>query len=66
MARNKLWKKLFLFGMLELGAVCGVPIRPDDIERISRLMNGTAVVEVLQRTDDGDADPPGASSKLPP
>lgn len=60
MARNKLWRKLFLFGMLELGAVCGVPIRPDDIERISRLMNGTAVVEVLRRTDDGDTDPPGA------
>ena len=66
MARKKLWAKLFLFGMLELGAMCGVPIRPDEIERISRLMNSTAVVEVLRRTDDGDTDPPAASSKLPP
>jgi hypothetical protein len=65
MAGKNLWRKLFLFGLLELGAVCGVPLRPDDIERLSRLMNGTVVVEVAGRTDDGDGQPPAGSAKLP-
>jgi len=66
MARRNLWRKLLLFGLLELGAVCGVPIRPDEIERLSRSMNGTVVVDVAGRTDDGDGKPPASSAKLPP
>ncbi|HEV8631617.1 MAG TPA: hypothetical protein VGV61_14965 [Thermoanaerobaculia bacterium] len=54
MARKNALAKIFLYGMLELGALAGVPIRPDDIEALARQMNGTQVVELRKRDDDGD------------
>ena len=44
--------------MLEVGALAGAPIRPDDIENLTRLMHSTQVVQVVRREDDGDGDPP--------
>ncbi|HEV7668913.1 MAG TPA: hypothetical protein VGS22_10335 [Thermoanaerobaculia bacterium] len=62
MARQKrnLLAKIFLFAMLEVGALAGAPIRPDDddIENLTRLMHGTQVVQVVRRENDGDGDPP--------
>ncbi|HXU30006.1 MAG TPA: hypothetical protein VN851_05460 [Thermoanaerobaculia bacterium] len=44
--------------MLEVGALAGAPIRPEDIENLTRVMNATQVVQVARRDDDGDGDPP--------
>ncbi len=60
MARKKrnLLAKFFLYAMLEVGALAGAPIRPDDIENLTRAMSGTQVVQVARRENDGDGDPP--------
>jgi len=60
MARKKrnLCAKIFLSAMLEVGALAGAPIRPEDIENLTRVMNATQVVQVARRDDDGDGDPP--------
>ncbi|HXU45709.1 MAG TPA: hypothetical protein VN783_09290 [Thermoanaerobaculia bacterium] len=57
MAWKKLLAKIFLYGMLEIAALSGAPVRPDEIEALSRLMTATQVAEVLRQTD-GDGDPP--------
>jgi hypothetical protein len=45
-----------LYGTLELGALAGVPTRPDQLEEITRLLNGTRIEWV--RESDRDGDPP--------
>ncbi|MGN6185676.1 MAG: hypothetical protein ACTHQM_18710 [Thermoanaerobaculia bacterium] len=50
--RKKLGK-LFLFAFLEVGALAGVPITPEQIEELLNLMNRTKVVHVL-KTEDGN------------
>ena len=55
MARRRNWlAKIFLYVVLEVGALSGVPMRPEQIEALMRSMNGTQVVEVLRRESDGD------------
>jgi len=54
--------KILMFLVLETGALAGVPMRPDQIEELTRIMNRTAVVDV-QRQDDGDDDPPSARER---
>jgi hypothetical protein len=44
---------------LELGALLGVPIRLDQVEAMTRLLQRTAVVQVEGRADGGDPPPPG-------
>lgn len=58
MARRGRLAKILVFLMLEAGALVGVPMRPDQIEDLTRLMNGTKLEQVVRRADDGDADPP--------
>lgn len=54
MARKKrLLSKLLIYAMLEAGAIMGVPMRPDQIEEMTRLMND-AVIEEVVREDSGD------------
>lgn len=45
--------KLFIFAFLELGALAGAPITPEQIEELLNLMNRTKVVHVL-KTENGD------------
>lgn len=59
MAQRHWLAKILMFLVLETGALVGVPMRPDQIEELTRIMNQTAVVSV-QREDDGDGDPPSA------
>lgn len=54
MAQRRWLAKMLMFLALEVGALVGVPLRPDDIEQISRLMHRTVAVEVLERDDEGD------------
>jgi hypothetical protein len=53
--------KALVFGVLEVGALCGVPIRPDEIEKI---MNVNARIEqvVVLRNEQGDGNDP----EIPP
>lgn len=46
--------RLLLCAVLELGAVCGVPMSPDEIEELMR-MNEPKVVCVMR---EADGDPP--------
>jgi hypothetical protein len=52
-SKNKRWlAKAILYVILELGALSGVPVRPDEIETI---MNQSRASEMLVvRSDDGD------------
>jgi len=49
--------KGFVYLVLEWGALCGVPIRPDEIERLMTVNQPAAVY--AERTDDGDGDGAG-------
>ncbi|MEA2336262.1 MAG: hypothetical protein QOE82_269 [Thermoanaerobaculia bacterium] len=57
MSLKKCLGKVLLLSVLEIGAVCGVPIRPDEIERIMKMSSEPAVTHVV-RNDEGDGDPP--------
>ena len=52
--RRRWLAKLMLFAVLEVGALAGVPIRPDQIEELARLMNQTVATTVKRREADGD------------
>jgi len=58
MAQRHWLAKILMFLVLETGALVGVPMRPDQIEELTRILNQTAVVNVQRREDDGDGEPP--------
>jgi len=49
--------KVLLLSFLEFGALCGVPIRPDEIEKIMK-MSSEPVATYVIRNNDGDGEPP--------
>jgi len=64
--RRSRWRSLFLCIVLEVGLMAGVPMRPDEIARLMRLMAGPRVE--LSRPDEadrGDDDRTGTSPRLP-
>jgi hypothetical protein len=61
MARKRRIATVFTYLMLEVGALLGAPIRPDDIETITRLLNQTQVTELAER--DAGGDPPDSVAK---
>jgi hypothetical protein len=66
---KKILGKVLLFGMLEVGALAGAPIRPEEIEKIMNVMHSTKVVQVQNNEDDHDdkIEPPRESTRrLPP
>ena len=58
MARRRWLAKLLVYMMLEVGALGGLPMRPDQIEELTQLIQKTRVVHVVRRTEDGDGPPP--------
>lgn len=50
--------KIFVYAVLEVGALCGVPMAPDQIERIMKLMDRAVVTDVLKNEDDEPPGPP--------
>ena len=59
MARNnRWWAKVAIYLMLETGALFGVPMRPEDIEAMTRVLNGSVGVEVVQSERSGPGEPP--------
>lgn len=64
--RRSRWRSLFLCIVLEVGLMAGVPMRPDEIARLMRMMSGPRVEE--SRPDDaarGDDDRTGPPPRLP-
>ena len=41
--RRSRWRSLFLCVVLEVGLMAGVPMRPDEIARLMRMMSGPRV-----------------------
>jgi hypothetical protein len=65
---KKILGKLLLFGMLEIGALAGVPMTPEDIEKIMNVMHSTKVVQIKKNEDDNDEIKPrwNGTRRLPP
>ncbi len=58
MAYRKSWLgKVLIYAVLEFGALLGVPVRPDQIEEMTRQLNNT-VAEVARPEKDPSGDPP--------
>lgn len=55
MSLKKTLGKLFVLSMLEFGALAGVPMTPEDIEKLMQIMNRTKVVRV-EKNENGDGD----------
>jgi hypothetical protein len=55
---KKTLRMLFVFGVLELGAICGVPASPEKIEELMNVHQRVEAVEVLRKEDLGDGEPP--------
>ena len=45
---RKLLGKLLFFAVLEMGALAGVPMSPEEIERLMEVMNRAEVVQVME------------------
>lgn len=50
------FKTISLYMILELGALLGVPMRPDDVERMTRQLNNAVVL--VEEEDERQGDPP--------
>lgn len=59
MARRNRLATVFAYLTLELAALLGAPVRPEQIEEMTRLLNQTQVVYVEEEDNGGDPpDPP--------
>lgn len=45
--------KVLVYLVLELGALCGVPVRPDEIEQLMKI-NETKIAQVARNENDDD------------
>jgi len=48
---RKLLGKILIFGILELGALAGVPMSPEQIEKVMNVMHRTKVEHVVKKED---------------
>ncbi|MEZ5330789.1 MAG: hypothetical protein R2991_01780 [Thermoanaerobaculia bacterium] len=63
--RKRWWTKILMFALLEVGALAGVPMRPEDVEDMTRRMQGTKVVKTERGEESGDDDPPEGEGGAP-
>lgn len=49
MSLRKLLGRILFFGMLQLGALAGVKMTPEDIEKIMNVMHRTKVVHIVRK-----------------
>jgi hypothetical protein len=54
MSLKKLLGKLFLFAVLEAGALAGVPMTPQKIEELMEVMNRIKVVRVVHKEGENE------------
>ena len=51
MSLRKSLPKLLVFAFLQFGALAGVPMTPEQIEKLMNVMNRTRVVHVVKKDD---------------
>jgi hypothetical protein len=51
MSFRKTLATIFVFAALQLGALAGVPMRPDEIEKLMNVMHRTKIVHVVRKDD---------------
>jgi hypothetical protein len=51
MSVKKTLAKALLFGILQVGALAGVPMTPEEIEKVMNVMHRTKVVQVVKKDD---------------
>ncbi len=51
MSYRKTLAKVFIFAMLQFGALAGVPMTPEQIEKLMNLMHRTKVEFVIKQDD---------------
>ena len=51
MSLRRTLARLLVFGVLELGALCGVPMSPEQIEKLMNVMHRTKVEHVVKKDD---------------
>ena len=56
--RKSRLKTLAMYMILEFGALIGVPMRPDEIERMTRQLNNAVALVAEERERDDAGDPP--------
>ncbi len=56
MAKKRRFATILTYLTLELGAMMGVPVRLDQIEEMTRLLNKAQIVHVVR--EDAGGDPP--------
>lgn len=44
--------RILLFGMLEIGALMGAKMTPEEIEKIMNIMHRTKVVQIVKKEDE--------------
>jgi len=54
MAKRRLLATLFTYLALELGVALGLPLRPEQIEELTRVLNQTQVVCVVKDEESGE------------
>jgi hypothetical protein len=50
----KLLGKLLIFGVLNIGALCGVPMSPEKIAELMEVMTRVKIVRVIKKERDRD------------
>jgi hypothetical protein len=51
---RKTLARLLIFSVLEIGALAGVPMSPEQIEKLMNVMQRTTVVHVIKKDRDKD------------
>lgn len=51
MSFRKTLARLLIFGVLEIGALAGVPMSPEQIEKLMNVMHRTKVVHVIKKDE---------------
>lgn len=57
------FKTISLYMILELSALLGVPMRPDDVERMTRQLNNAVVLVEEEGERNGDPPEPPATPR---
>jgi len=54
MSLRKFLAKVLVFAVLEIGVLCGVPMSPEQIEKLMNVMHQVKVMRVIKRERDGE------------
>jgi hypothetical protein len=52
MSLRKVLGRIFLAALLQMGALAGVKMTPEEIEKVMNVMHRTKVVHILKQDDD--------------